>query len=66
MLEKVSIDLVFLVKDDLWERGHRYREILELTNRQRLDLDEVPLMGKLQNGCPLLDTGIIKGIFSTQ
>jgi hypothetical protein len=23
-------------------------------------------MGKLQNGCPLLNTGIIKGIFSTQ
>jgi len=23
-------------------------------------------MGKLQNGCPLLNTGIIKRIFSTQ
>lgn len=30
ILEKVSIDLIFLVKHDLWERG--YREILELTN----------------------------------
>jgi hypothetical protein len=30
MLEKVSIDRVFLIKHDLRERG--YREILELTN----------------------------------
>jgi hypothetical protein len=30
ILEKVSIDRVFLVKRDLWDRG--YREILELTN----------------------------------
>lgn len=30
MLEEVSVDRVFLVKHDLWERG--YREILELTN----------------------------------
>ena len=30
MLEKVSIDHVFLVKHDLLDRG--YREILELTN----------------------------------
>lgn len=64
MLEKVSIDIVFLVKHDLSKRG--YRNILEFTNCERLDLDEVPFMGKLQNGYPLLNTGIVKGIFSTQ
>lgn len=63
-LEKLSIDLVFLVKHDLSKGG--YRVILELTNCQRLDLAESPLMGKRQNRCPLVNTGIVKGIFSTQ
>ncbi len=60
--EKASIDRVFLVKCDPLQWG--YPEILEFSDCQCLHLDEVPLMGKLQNRRPFLDTGIVKGVFS--
>lgn len=53
-----------MVDDDLVNRWDGL--FLEFSNDQRLDLTELPVMGKPQDGSPILRGGIVDGVYAVQ
>jgi hypothetical protein len=61
-LEEVAVDRILVIDDYFSKR--RNVEPLKLTDRKRLDLDELPLVRKFQNGRPFSNTCFVEGVFS--